>query len=393
MSDAELWALWQQRHPNPSGLAWPQLLWHRLRGGQPLTPAPAHHAALHATLLAAGLPGITWIPSPNYSPNRDGHNPNWTASDPNTWFVEHTMVGFMGPTIAAFQSVARQASAHYLIGLDGSIVQMVHETDGAWTNGTYANNPGSNLDSITVEDEDGGDYNGPRTPALYRALALLLADIHQRRNIPVIHRGVGGGVLGHKECNGAQTACPDSLDIDGSITNANIYLAGGNPFPPVPVPVGDDDMLYVGPFHALAGNVTAFAPSTTYHDPATTALAVGTLAQNQAVNVVGYRFTSSAVQSSDRGLGAGPGPDYIWWKLSDGTWTPDADLDTTGLTGALDGAAVSTLPAGMSTWFATVDQAGADDDSGFATHKEVTDAVAAVKVPTKATATTTVTLS
>lgn len=179
---------------------------------------------------------VRWVGSPNYSPGRDGHNPNWAADDPNTWIVLHTMVGTMASATAAFLSPGRQASSHYGVGLDGSIVQFVREEDAAWTNGTYADNPGSNLDSITIEHEDGGDYNGPRTPELYEASAQLLADISRRRGIPLIHRGPGGGVLRHKECNGASTACPDSLDIDRIIARANAIL---NPSPPPPAPPPD----------------------------------------------------------------------------------------------------------------------------------------------------------
>lgn len=182
------------------------------------------------------LPAIRWVGSPNYSPGRDGHNPDWSAGDPNTWIVMHTMVGSMASTIAAFSSPARQASSTYGVGLDGSIVQFVRESDAPWTNGTYADNPGSNLDSITIEHEDGGDFNGPRTPALYEASAQLLADIHRRRGIPLIHRAASGGVLGHRECgpNGIATGCPDGLDVARIIARANEILHP--PTPPVPAP-------------------------------------------------------------------------------------------------------------------------------------------------------------
>lgn len=181
---------------------------------------------------------VRWVGSPNYTAGRAGHNPNWTPADPNTWIVMHTMVGTMAGTIAAFKSTARKASSTYAVGLDGSIVQFVKETDAAWANGTYADNPGSNLDSISIEHEDGGNFNGPRTPALYEASAQLLADIHRRRGIPLIHRGAGGGVLGHRECRGASTACPDSLDLARIIRRANEILHPPAPKPaPPPTPI------------------------------------------------------------------------------------------------------------------------------------------------------------
>lgn len=175
---------------------------------------------------------VKWIPSPNFTPGRAGHNPTWSKADPNTWIVIHTQDGYQANTIAAFQTTARQASSNYVLSETGAIVQMVKETDAPWTNGTMSGY-GSNLDSITIECEDKGQYNSPRTPALYEALAQLLADISRRRGIPLVHRGAGGGVLGHKECQGSSTACPDSLlgDFPKILVRANAIL---HP-PPVPV--------------------------------------------------------------------------------------------------------------------------------------------------------------
>lgn len=175
---------------------------------------------------------VTWVGSPNYTPGRAGHNPTWTKADPNTWIVLHTMVGTLAGTIAAFKTPARQASSTYGVGLNGAIVQFVRETDAPWTNGTMSG-VGSNLDSITIECEDGGNFNGPRTPALYEAVAQLVADISRRRGIPLIHRGSGGGVIRHRECHGASTACPDSLDVPRIIARA---IAINHPPAPVPVP-------------------------------------------------------------------------------------------------------------------------------------------------------------
>jgi hypothetical protein len=176
-----------------------------------------------------------WVGSPNYTPARAGHNPNWTPQDPNTWIVLHTMVGTEAAARARFENPAQQASSHYGVTLAGKVYQYVRESDAAWTNGTMAG-VGSNLDSVTIEHEDGGAYNGPRTPALYEASAQLVADIARRRHIPLVHRGVGGGVLGHRECSGAQTACPDSLDLARIIARA-IQINTPAPAPPPSPPV------------------------------------------------------------------------------------------------------------------------------------------------------------
>lgn len=339
-----LWSLWEQRHPNPSGLP----AAHPLRAGSPLELAPPdHHAPLNAKLVAAALPGIRWIPSPNYSPNRDGHNPNWTAADPTTWIVCHTQVGWMASTISAFQSVARQASATYLVGLDGSIVQMVQETDGPWTNGDYLAVPGDNMDSLTIEFEDGGAYDSPRPDALYKTGAQLMANIASRRKIPLVHRGVGGGVLRHKECNGASTACPDSLDIDRLIREAAIYLAGGDPYAvnpnPVPTPDSGEDevMVYIGATHPKAASLRVYVAGSAYRERYAGSGATRALAAGVTVNVTGFSFSDHPVQSPDLGGGVA-GPDYLWWKSDAGDWVPDAILDTSALAGAPPAA----IPAG-----------------------------------------------
>src|SRR4029077_9651795 len=121
------------------------------QGSPTMTPArPPSRRPMTTMRKATMALRVRWVGSPNFTPGRAGHNPNWTPADPNSWIVMHTMVGTMAGTVAAFQSPARQASSTYGVGLDGSIVQFVKETDAAWANGTYADNPGSNLDSISI---------------------------------------------------------------------------------------------------------------------------------------------------------------------------------------------------------------------------------------------------
>lgn len=179
---------------------------------------------------------VTWVGSPNYTPGRAGHNPQWTKADPNTWIVDHTTVGTLAAALARFRSATGGASSTYVVDVNGTIYQCVRETDAPWTNGTMSGY-GSNLDSITIEHVDNGNYNGPRDPRQIEASAQLHADISRRRGIPLIHRKAGGGVIGHRECTNASTACPDALPIDRIIARANQILHPPAPAPaPVPVP-------------------------------------------------------------------------------------------------------------------------------------------------------------
>jgi len=128
------------------------------------------------------------------------------------YVVLHTMVGTVDGANTRFQRPSEQASATYGIGLDGRIYQWVDEKDGAWANGAN-DNPGANMDSISIEHEDAGNYNGPRTPELYAASARLVREICQRYGIPIDRHHI----LKHLECNGASTACPDALDVEGIV--------------------------------------------------------------------------------------------------------------------------------------------------------------------------------
>lgn len=183
----------------------------------------------------------------------------------------------------------------------------------------------------------------------------------------------------------------EGTSVDADTAESTVRFAGTpGTFGPGANSLGDDDMLYVGPFHAVSATFQTFGSAgTVYHDPSTSALSIRQIAPGSSVAVTGYLFSSSGEQSSDRGAGAGAGIDLVWWKLADGTgWLNDNVLVTVGVAGLPEGTALSSLPAGVTTYFATTIQAAPDDDSAFATHAEVkavADAVAAIKVPTTGT--------
>lgn len=162
-------------------------------------------------------PWATWLGSPNFTSKRDGHD----MTQPS-WVVLHTMVGTVVGADARFQNPdprqkGGRASATYGVGLDGRVWQWVDEANAAWANGaTGEGGRGDNLDSISIEHEDDGDYDGPRTPALYAASVALVRSICARYGVPVDR----DHVIGHRECDHASTACPDGLDVDRIVREA-----------------------------------------------------------------------------------------------------------------------------------------------------------------------------
>jgi N-acetylmuramoyl-L-alanine amidase len=158
-------------------------------------------------------PAAQWLGSPNFTLDRNGHD-----MSPPSYIVMHTMVGTIGSANGRFQQASQQASAHYGIGLNGSLVQWVDEKDAAWHAGNFT----VNLDSIGIEHEDDGNYNSPRTPELKKASARLIAELCNHYGIKC-DRSV---IRLHKEVSDNPTACPDSLEVDEIVGMAQALLGG-----------------------------------------------------------------------------------------------------------------------------------------------------------------------
>jgi N-acetylmuramoyl-L-alanine amidase CwlA len=151
---------------------------------------------------------IAWMPSPNFWPGRKGHS---MAVAPS-YIVLHTTVGTREAAAARFLDPNSQVSAHYIVGLDGSVTQLVSEVDAAWHAGTEA----MNLDSIGIEHEDGGRFNDPRPDALYQASATLVRAIVSR--YPGALAIDAAHIIPHRQV--VATACPDALDVARIIRQA-----------------------------------------------------------------------------------------------------------------------------------------------------------------------------
>jgi hypothetical protein len=126
------------------------------------------------------------------------------------------MVGTLESANARFQNPAQQASATFGIRMaDGLRVQWVDLEDAPWSDGNFE----SNLRTASIEGEDNGDYNGPRTPQLYAAYVETALLICQQRGLQIVR----ANIFRHSEVSDSPTACPDSLDVEYIVRTA----AGG----------------------------------------------------------------------------------------------------------------------------------------------------------------------
>jgi hypothetical protein len=156
-------------------------------------------------------PFAEWIPSPYFTPGRGGLTVQTR--------LEHTTVGTMAATIKIFRSSSRRVSAHFVIGLDGRIVQCVDTDDTAWHAGDWA----TNLRSIGIEHVDDGAYwDALRTDAEYAASARVQAWVGAAYGL----EASVATMQPHRLFTA--TACPDALDVPRIIreTGGDMGISG-----------------------------------------------------------------------------------------------------------------------------------------------------------------------
>lgn len=124
---------------------------------------------------------------------RDGYKPEI--------IVVHISAGSMTSMTSWFSTPNSQASAHYGIGQDGSILQYVEEDKKSWSNGRvnkpsfrlYKQGVNPNLYTISIENAGYDLKNAPEIQL--QTLCELIKDIAKRWNIPLDREHI----IGHYE--------------------------------------------------------------------------------------------------------------------------------------------------------------------------------------------------
>jgi N-acetylmuramoyl-L-alanine amidase len=155
-------------------------------------------------------------------------SPNFDARRPNLVILHHTSDRTLEEALTTLTAPWRKVSAHYLIGHDGEIVQLVEEKDRAWHAGAswWGGNTDINSTSIGIElDNDGFE---PFADAQIDALHALLADVMFRHNIP------GANVVGHADVAPGRKVDPSALFPWRRLAEHGFGLWCDDPLPPVP---------------------------------------------------------------------------------------------------------------------------------------------------------------
>ena len=129
----------------------------------------------------AGIP-TEWQASPNFGERK-----------PNFIILHHTSDDAIDQALLTLTDPLRSVSAHYLVGRDGRIVQLVDERARAWHAGESKWGANTDLNSASLGIELDNNGREPFPDAQITALLRLLADIKERYRIPAAN------VLGHAD--------------------------------------------------------------------------------------------------------------------------------------------------------------------------------------------------
>ncbi len=129
----------------------------------------------------AGVP-TTWRGSPNFNDRK-----------PNFVILHHTSDDTVDQALRTLTDPMRSVSAHYLIGRDGTIIQLVDERARSWHVGESKWGANTDLNSASLGIELDNNGREPFSEAQISALLRLLADFKERYHIPVAN------FLGHAD--------------------------------------------------------------------------------------------------------------------------------------------------------------------------------------------------
>lgn len=114
-----------------------------------------------------------WAPTIHY----DNRKPNFVI-------IHHTAQNSVAQTVRTFQLPHTKVSAHYVIGKNGQVIQMLNEFDRAWHAGKSKWGTITDINSVSIGIELDNNGKEPFTEPQIEALLVLLDTLKTKYNIP-----------------------------------------------------------------------------------------------------------------------------------------------------------------------------------------------------------------
>ena len=123
------------------------------------------------------MPLVLWRPSPNHGPRRGGSLADMIV-------LHYTAMQGCEAAAERLCDPAHEVSAHYLIGADGTVIQMVDEALRAWHAGAGHWRGVTDINSRSIGIELDNDGRAPFPEVQMRALERLLPGMMRRWQVP-----------------------------------------------------------------------------------------------------------------------------------------------------------------------------------------------------------------
>ncbi|OGA19946.1 MAG: hypothetical protein A3I01_02710 [Betaproteobacteria bacterium RIFCSPLOWO2_02_FULL_65_24] len=150
---------------------------------------------IRTSLLALALALAACAPVPQRAgiPTEWRASPNFNERKPNFVILHHTSDDTVDQALRTLADPLRSVSAHYLVGRDGRIIQLVDERARAWHAGESKWGSDTDINSASIGVELDNNGSEPFPDVQISALLRLLADIRERYHIP------SANFLGHAD--------------------------------------------------------------------------------------------------------------------------------------------------------------------------------------------------
>lgn len=194
---------------------------------------PLHRPALRlalivffalSSLLAACSP---WLRQAGLE-IRQVASPNFDERRPNLVILHYTSNDSIEPALHTLTDASRKVSAHYLIGRDGAILQLVDESKRAWHAGASWWGGLSDVNSLSLGIELDNSGEEAFADAQIDALLALLSVIRQRHAIPA------NNIIGHSDVAPTRKNDPGNLFPWKRLAEAGFGLWCEPPYPAPP---------------------------------------------------------------------------------------------------------------------------------------------------------------
>lgn len=167
-------------------------------------------------------------------PQRVGFQSTWQGSPsfderkPNFVIIHHSGDDSVDQALRTLTDPVRRVSAHYLIGRDGTIIQLVDERARAWHAGASHWGADSDVNSASLGIELDNNGHEPYSETQISALLRLLADITERYHIPAAN------ILGHADVAPKRKVDPSRYFPWKSLADHGFGLWCDPPYPQPP---------------------------------------------------------------------------------------------------------------------------------------------------------------